>query len=262
MIRRPLTIAVCAATVAGALAGCGSSGKEDAAEQVVVTVTSTRHRPVQQTSAAPVTVTTTVKKDGAPAQDKTTAADSKTEDPLTQVYRSILANPTLVPFRNPSGLPINPSGDYRYTLADLDGDNRPEMLLNIGMEETGLGYTTIGYVAVVMGTSAPGAIVTAEGVTLDGAASAGGSRAATLIPTPGTTGLAEVFYHSIQPETSNNIYSLDKDNTIVKQSEYKDRINTNGPWKLPTPAGFCVPVWHRTTDPSLANSLSTGRCES
>ncbi|MBN9645114.1 hypothetical protein ACFSSC_09005 [Corynebacterium mendelii] len=261
MPRRLFAYATCVAATAGLVSGCSLFGGDDQPEEVVVTVTSTRSSAAGTAeSPAPVTVTTTVKKDGG-SHSRDTAPDGRADAPLAEVYRAILANPRLVPFTNPSDRPINPTGDYRYTLADVDGDGKPDMMLNIAMEETGPGWPTVGYVTFVLSRSTPGNIVVAKGVTLDGAASAGGFRAGTLMPTGGQTGIAEAFWQSVGTETTNNIYSVDGDGVVVKERDYTDTIDTSGPWTLPTPGGYCLPAWHSVADTSLVDSMTTGGCE-
>ena len=274
MIRRLLTMTACAVAVSQAAAGCSLPGSGRAPEPAVTTVTvvstSREHTPPAAATHHTVTPTTAPRQTASGRHDRGTGGstgpavvpDGGTtghRSTLRQVYRSILDDPMLLPYSGPMTGLFRRTGRDRYTLADLDNDGRPEMLLDVGLEDTDTGHTAVGYVTVVLGTSTPGAVVVADGVTRDGRSDFGGDSWSTLIPTAGNTGMAELLF---DPDTAGfvvNTYHLARGTVLTKTDEFIPRGGI-ALQELPETPGYCIPFWRPLDDDSLLDEMTPGRC--
>ncbi|WP_291314513.1 hypothetical protein [Corynebacterium sp. UBA2622] len=106
-----------------------------------------------------------------------------------QTFADVLANPGSVPV-NPSAR-YDPDGSYGYAFTDVNADGVQDMLLRVNSKE----FSPV----VVLTADGKGGYTPSNEVLVDGASSAGGSRAQVMASQSGQ-GVYEVDYQSVQPE--------------------------------------------------------------
>ncbi|AZA12586.1 hypothetical protein ACFPVT_01720 [Corynebacterium choanae] len=174
-------------------------------------------------------------------------------DPLAELqdaYGAVLNNPGIVPMHHPDPN-VRPAGNYSYTVADVDADGLPELLLRVGRSDER--PNTWNMVAIVRGTSTPGQLQFADNILLEGKAGAGGSRMPMLLPDVGNRGVYQVSYYWPYPETTIEQFDI-VDGAITLQNKYQTFLPEG------LPAGTCLAQWRPVSDLTAVANLSNGEC--
>lgn len=102
--------------------------------------------------------------------DSGSGVGAQRAEALKKTYRGVLGDLTTADFDEPGGPGIDYTGDFEYTLADLNADRAPELLV----KADGRGFSPIR----VYGATEDGTLITLAKIFHEGASSAGGSRSA------------------------------------------------------------------------------------
>ncbi|GEM_PF-5198764 len=137
--------------------------------------------------SSPTSTSTQVVVVDASAPDSPVATQGAGDKGPEQTFADVLANPGMIPV-NPSAR-YEPDGTYGYAFTDVNGDGVQDMLLRVNSKE----FSPV----VVLTADGKGGYVSSNEVLVDGAASAGGSRAQVMYSQSGQ-GLYQVGFQSVQ----------------------------------------------------------------
>ncbi|AQQ14918.1 hypothetical protein CGLAU_04720 [Corynebacterium glaucum] len=210
---RVYAAAAVATLILPTLAAC-SSGAETTAEPNFTSVASST-APTSQTS-----------------ETKASATTNDKADTWIKAYEYVLDHPGDYPVS--AAADYEPKGTYSYALVEANGDNTPELLLQVdSLHFSPVLAFTIGSDGKAIGT---------QDVLIQGASPAGGSRARVDASASGI-GIHQVTYHSVQEYA----YSTTFKPSRTKLTKVSDEVEYASQSELPD---HLEVKWYATTDKS------------
>ncbi|MEJ5998416.1 hypothetical protein [Corynebacterium sp. H130] len=175
----------------------------------------------------------------------TEAAPENANTELIDVYSKVLDNPGAYEFNKTDH--FTPSGTYSYAIAEVTGDDRPELLVRADVKDYWAPVT-------VFSKPAGGELFNTKSVVIEGAASAGGGRGQILESKSGT-GLYEAAWQSVSPTASVRKFEIrDKELVATGQEEQLPSTNLEDAEHKPI-------EWTLASDRSALNQLGQGQAQ-